>query len=114
MVFIRLHEDGSVAFGTMRAAVCSAVFVDAGAIEVVLQDGSSKKIGITRAHVEEDAGEAIKWRCAVKSDAARHVQPAEEHLSAAKPAILRRCGACACSAMIVAYQNAVPLQPHFF
>ena len=37
--------------------VAKAYLLCAGAIEVVLQDGSSKKIGITRAHVEEDAGE---------------------------------------------------------
>ena len=41
------------------SAVTEATYADpppAGAIEVVLQDGSSKTIGITRAHVEEDAG----------------------------------------------------------
>src|SRR6516162_765933 len=30
-----------------------------GAIEIVLEDGRSKRIGITRAHLEEDAGKSL-------------------------------------------------------
>jgi aspartyl-tRNA(Asn)/glutamyl-tRNA(Gln) amidotransferase subunit B len=33
--------------------------VAAGALEIVLDDGSRKKIGITRAHLEEDAGKSL-------------------------------------------------------
>jgi aspartyl-tRNA(Asn)/glutamyl-tRNA(Gln) amidotransferase subunit B len=33
--------------------------VSAGALEIVLEDGSSKRIGVTRAHLEEDAGKSL-------------------------------------------------------
>ncbi|HSY07847.1 MAG TPA: Asp-tRNA(Asn)/Glu-tRNA(Gln) amidotransferase subunit GatB [Steroidobacteraceae bacterium] len=33
--------------------------VAAGALEIVLEDGSRKRIGITRAHLEEDAGKSL-------------------------------------------------------
>jgi aspartyl-tRNA(Asn)/glutamyl-tRNA(Gln) amidotransferase subunit B len=33
--------------------------VGRGAIEIVLEDGTSKRIGITRAHLEEDAGKSL-------------------------------------------------------
>ncbi len=33
--------------------------VDKGYLEITLEDGSSKKIGITRAHLEEDAGKSL-------------------------------------------------------
>jgi aspartyl-tRNA(Asn)/glutamyl-tRNA(Gln) amidotransferase subunit B len=33
--------------------------VAAGAIDIVLEDGSTKRIGITRAHLEEDAGKSL-------------------------------------------------------
>jgi len=48
----------------------------AGAIEVILQDGSSKKIGITRAHVEEDAGELqpCHWLTSALLVAGHHMQ----------------------------------------
>src|SRR5579862_7947177 len=33
--------------------------VSGGAVEIVLEDGSSKRIGVTRAHLEEDAGKSL-------------------------------------------------------
>ncbi|MBS0351604.1 MAG: Asp-tRNA(Asn)/Glu-tRNA(Gln) amidotransferase GatCAB subunit B, partial [Proteobacteria bacterium] len=33
--------------------------VSQGALSIVLEDGSEKKIGITRAHLEEDAGKSL-------------------------------------------------------
>ena len=33
--------------------------VAAGAIDIVLEDGSTKRIGVTRAHLEEDAGKSL-------------------------------------------------------
>jgi aspartyl-tRNA(Asn)/glutamyl-tRNA(Gln) amidotransferase subunit B len=33
--------------------------VSGGAVEIVLEDGSNKRIGVTRAHLEEDAGKSL-------------------------------------------------------
>src|SRR5579862_6563566 len=33
--------------------------VSGGAVEIVLDDGSTKRIGVTRAHLEEDAGKSL-------------------------------------------------------
>src|SRR6185437_12315100 len=33
--------------------------VSAGAIDIVLEDGTTKRIGVTRAHLEEDAGKSL-------------------------------------------------------
>ena len=87
----------------------------AGAIEIALPDGTLKRVGITRAHLEEDAGERnFEWQFIViilldgqrglKNPMRTHLQaslrtaertscqaPATRWLTTTEPVSLRQC-----------------------
>ena len=75
-----------------RSASTSCRSCEGGSLEIMLEDGSEKRIGITRAHLEEDAGKSLHEGLA---DAQRHGPQPRRHAAArdrlrAGPALGRR------------------------